>query len=122
MKVALIAHDGKKADLVSFVIRNKEYLNDAQIFTTATTGSHVENAGFKITKVLSGPLGGDAQIAAMVAERKLDMVIFFRDPMGKHPHELRCCSFLEQSFRVSRGLSRSSALLENEKNLFLLLN
>ena len=87
MNIALIAHDGKKVDLVSFVLRNKEYLKDAALFTTATTGSHVETAGFNITKMLSGPAGGDAQIAAMVAEGKLDMVIFFRDPMGKHPHE-----------------------------------
>ena len=53
----------------------------------STTGEHIANAGYKINKLLSGPLGGDAQIATMVAESKLDLVIFFRDPLDKHPHE-----------------------------------
>lgn len=54
---------------------------------TGTTGKHVETAGLKVTKLLSGPLGGDAQIATMVAEKRIAAVIFFRDPLDKHPHE-----------------------------------
>ena len=86
-KVALIAHDGKKAEMVSFILHNKAYLNDASLFATGTTGTHIEDAGFKVTKLLSGPLGGDAQIATLVATSEIDVVIFFRDPLDKHPHE-----------------------------------
>lgn len=87
MNVALIAHDGKKAEMVAFVLKNKSVLAEAFLVATGTTGSHVEKAGLNVTKLLSGPKGGDAQIATMVAEGKLDMVIFFRDPLDKHPHE-----------------------------------
>jgi methylglyoxal synthase len=87
MNIALIAHDGKKAELVSFFLQNATLFKDHELFTTHTTGVHLENAGFRVTKLLSGPMGGDAQIAAMVATGKLDIVIFFRDPLDKHPHE-----------------------------------
>ncbi|MEZ4684578.1 MAG: methylglyoxal synthase [Bacteroidia bacterium] len=87
MKIALIAHDGKKAEMVAFILKNKSFLNEAELVATGTTGSHIEKAGFEVTRLLSGPLGGDAQIAAMAAERQLDAVFFFRDPLEKHPHE-----------------------------------
>ena len=87
MRLALIAHDGKKAELVSFALQNMHLLNGADIYSTRTTGSHMEQAGLKVSKVLSGPKGGDAQIAALVATGKIDVVLFFRDPLGKHPHE-----------------------------------
>ena len=60
---------------------------DIHLIATGTTGSMAVKAGFKIKTLLSGPLGGDAQIAARVAEGKTKMVIFFRDPLEKHPHE-----------------------------------
>lgn len=89
MKIALIAHDGKKADMVHFLSGFKSELSrgDMQLVATGTTGSHIEKSGFNVTKLLSGPIGGDAQIAAMAAQKELDMVIFFRDPLDKHPHE-----------------------------------
>jgi methylglyoxal synthase len=89
MKIALIAHDGKKADMVHFLSGFKDQLNHVNIdlVATGTTGLHIERAGFKVQRLLSGPLGGDAQIAAMAAEKQLEMVIFFRDPLDKHPHE-----------------------------------
>lgn len=87
MRIALIAHDGKKVELVSFILQNKDLLEDTELFATGTTGSHIEKAGFGVTSLLSGPLGGDAQIAAMLAVKQMDAVIFFRDPLGKHPHE-----------------------------------
>lgn len=86
-RVALIAHDGKKADMVSFLLTCKEQLKKVELFATGTTGGHIAKAGLGVTKVQSGPIGGDAQIAAMVVEQRLDMVIFFRDPLDKHPHE-----------------------------------
>ena len=87
LRIAMIAHDGKKADLVSFLLNNKELFRSAQLIATATTGSFLEKAGFQVTKVLSGPKGGDAQIGAKVADGEIDFVFFFRDPLGKHPHE-----------------------------------
>lgn len=86
-KIALIAHDGKKAEMVSFILQNKKYIGDAKLYATGTTGHHIQKAGFEVERLLSGPLGGDAQIATMVAEKRIDMVIFFRDPLDKHPHE-----------------------------------
>ncbi|MDH3650802.1 MAG: methylglyoxal synthase [Saprospiraceae bacterium] len=87
MNIALIAHDGKKAELVSFVLQNKQLFENSELYSTATTGRHMEQAGLKSHKLLSGPQGGDAQIAALVATQQLDLVIFFRDPLDKHPHE-----------------------------------
>lgn len=87
LNIALIAHDGKKSDMVSFILNNQSFLKDATLYATGTTGSKIETEGFKVVKLLSGPLGGDAQIASMVATEKLDLVIFFRDPLDKHPHE-----------------------------------
>ncbi|SDR77920.1 methylglyoxal synthase [Gramella sp. MAR_2010_147] len=87
--IAIIAHDGKKPEMVQFLNENREILHSKQlnIIATGTTGSKTEAAGYEVEKLLSGPLGGDAQIAARIAEGLVDMVIFFRDPMDKHPHE-----------------------------------
>jgi len=89
MEIAIIAHDGKKAAMVHFLNERKSILkkNEITLVSTGTTGKKVEMAGFEVTKFLSGPLGGDAQLAARAAEGKCDMVIFFRDPLEKHPHE-----------------------------------
>jgi methylglyoxal synthase len=87
ISIALIAHDGKKPEMVSFVVKNKKFLKDTKIYATGTTGSLIEKEGFDVIKLLSGPKGGDAQIAAKIAEEEIDAVIFFRDPLGKHPHE-----------------------------------
>jgi methylglyoxal synthase len=89
MEIAVIAHDGKKNDLVQFLIRNKSVLQQDKIklIATGTTGGKAEEAGFKVTRMLSGPLGGDAQIAGRVAEGITQMVFFFKDPLSSHPHE-----------------------------------
>ena len=87
MTIAIIAHDGKKPEMVAFLMKNKEKLKEVDLVATGTTGGYVQGTGLKVQKLLSGPLGGDAQIAAMAAEKKLSMIIFFRDPGGKHPHE-----------------------------------
>jgi methylglyoxal synthase len=90
MEIAIIAHDRMKAEMVQFLNRNKLVLSQKHIslIATGTTGSHAENAGFKVKKMLSGPMGGDAQIAARVAEGKTKMVLFFKDPNSSHPHEV----------------------------------
>lgn len=89
MRFALIAHDGKKAEMVAFLMKHIDFLRraDVELVATGTTGSHVEKAGLKVKKVASGPRGGDAQIAAMVTEGKIACVLFFRDPLNAHPHE-----------------------------------
>lgn len=85
--IAIIAHDGKKADMVSFVRDHIEIIQQYRIIATGTTGGHIENAGLTVEKKLSGPMGGDAQIAADIVEGGIDAVIFLRDPLGKHPHD-----------------------------------
>lgn len=89
MEIAIIAHDGKKADIVQFLNKNKDLLSkeNIKLIATGTTGGRAEKAGFKVKKMLSGPLGGDAQIAARVAEGKTKMVLFFKDPNSSHAHE-----------------------------------
>jgi methylglyoxal synthase len=89
MEIAIIAHDGMKAEMVQFLNKNRILLDnaDVKLIATGTTGSKAEKAGFKVKKMLSGPLGGDAQIAARVAEGKTKMVLFFKDPLANHPHE-----------------------------------
>lgn len=89
MEIAIIAHDGKKADMVQFINKNKALLarENIKLIATGTTGSKVEAVGIKVKKMLSGPLGGDAQIAARVAEGKTKMVLFFKDPNSSHAHE-----------------------------------
>jgi methylglyoxal synthase len=90
MEIAIIAHDGKKVDMVQFLNKNIELLRQENIklIATGTTGSKAEKAGFKVKKMLSGPRGGDAQIAARVAEGKTKMVLFFKDPLASHAHEV----------------------------------
>ncbi|WPR70809.1 methylglyoxal synthase [Flavobacterium sp. NG2] len=90
MEIAVIAHDGKKVDMVQFLNKNIDLLRqeNIKIIATGTTGGKAENAGFKVKKMLSGPMGGDAQIAARVAEGKTKMVLFFKDPLASHAHEV----------------------------------
>lgn len=89
MEIAIIAHDEKKADMVQFLNKNKSILlqENISLIATGTTGSKAESAGFKVKKMLSGPQGGDAQIAARVSEGKTKMVLFFKDPLSSHAHE-----------------------------------
>lgn len=89
MEIAIIAHDGMKAEMVQFLNKHKDILinENIKLIATGTTGGKAEKAGFKVKKMLSGPLGGDAQIAARVAEGKTKMVFFFKDPLSSHAHE-----------------------------------
>lgn len=90
MEIAIIAHDRMKADMVEFLNKNKTLLlqEHIKLIATGTTGGQAENAGFKVKRMLSGSVGGDAQIAARVAEGKTKMVLFFKDPNSSHPHEV----------------------------------
>ena len=97
--IAMIAHDGKKADLVAFATFNREKLGGYHLIATATTGRLLrDKVGLEVEDLLSGPLGGDAQIAARVAQGEVAGVIFFVDPLNAHPHDpdiqglLRVCN------------------------------
>ncbi len=97
--LALIAHDGKKADMVAFAISYRQRLQEYDLIATATTGRLLEEkCGLTVRKVLSGPMGGDAQIAAQIAEGKIEAVFFFIDPLTSQPHDpdiqtlLRICN------------------------------
>lgn len=90
IRIALIAHDGKKEKMLEFVKERYDFFNqeDVLIVATGTTGKLIQDSNVcNVTCVNSGPLGGDAEIGAMVSTNLLDLVIFFRDPLGKHPHE-----------------------------------
>lgn len=90
MKLALIAHDGKKADMVAFVMKRMGFFkrDDVELVGTGTTGTMIMHAGLEVELVASGPMGGDAEIGAMVTRGEIDGVIFFRDPLDKHPHDV----------------------------------
>lgn len=97
--IALIAHDGKKDDMVRFVQAHREKLAEYDLIATGTTGERIARAtGLPVKRMLSGPYGGDAEIAAQVAEGKVCAVIFLVDPLYAHPHEpdiqglLRICN------------------------------
>ena len=117
MQIALIAHDGKKAEMVAFLMENREALNGINLISTGTTGKFVEQAGLKVTRVLSGPMGGDAQIAAKIAEKEIEAVIFFRDPLNAHPHEpdvqmlMRVCDVHE--IPLATNYSTAKILIDN---------
>ena len=90
MKIAVIAHDGKKADMVSFVMKRLDFFkkDNVSLVGTGTTGTMIQNAGLEVDLVASGPMGGDAEIGAMVTKGEVDCVLFFRDPLDKHPHDV----------------------------------
>ncbi|HJH11817.1 MAG TPA: methylglyoxal synthase [Metalysinibacillus jejuensis] len=88
MKIALIAHDQKKELLVEFAIAYTKILRQHTLYATGTTGKRVIDAThLPVHRFKSGPLGGDQQIGAMIANNEMDMVIFFRDPLTAQPHE-----------------------------------
>ncbi|HLT22824.1 MAG TPA: methylglyoxal synthase, partial [Bacteriovoracaceae bacterium] len=87
--IALIAHDNLKNTMVDWVLSNKNQLSQFDIWATGTTGKRIiEASGLNVHCLKSGPLGGDQQIGAGIAEGKVDAVIFFWDPLAPHPHDV----------------------------------
>ena len=88
MRIALIAHDKKKAEIIEFSKTFKDLLAKCELTATGTTGGLIrEHTGLPVTALLSGPIGGDQQIGSLVATQQLDMIIFLRDPLTAQAHE-----------------------------------
>jgi methylglyoxal synthase len=108
--IGLVAHDDKKDDLVAWAGSNSEKLRRHQLFGTGTTGARIiAGTGLAVTCLKSGPLGGDAQLGAMIAEEKLDALIFFQDPLTALPHDVdvkaltRLATLYDTLFAVNRA-------------------
>ena len=121
MKIALIAHDKKKNDMIELAIKYKDVLAPHDLCATGTTGTLVMGeTGLKITRMKSGPLGGDQQIGSMIAEGKLDLVIFLRDPLTAQPHEpdvsalLRLCDV--QNIPLATNVKSACIILDALNN------
>ena len=117
MKIALIAHDKKKDTMIKLAIKYQDILKDHELYATGTTGTLVMGeTGLKITRMKSGPLGGDQQIGSMVAEGQLDLIIFLRDPLTSQPHEpdvsalLRLCDV--QSIPLATNYKSAEIMLD----------
>lgn len=111
--IALIAHDGKKADLISFAHRNVDLLRRFRLVATGTTGGMLqEQLDLDVNRYQSGPIGGDVQIAAQIVEGNVFAVIFFVDPLDKHPHEpdiqtlLRACNVHNVALATNEATAR----------------
>jgi len=115
--IALVAHDREKKDLIEWVEFNWGTLGVHELICTGTTGKLVEEALIKkglkpkITKLKSGPLGGDAQLAALIAEGKIDYLIFFWDPMEPQPHDVDVKALLRIAtlYNIPTAMNRSTA-------------
>lgn len=116
MNVALIAHDRKKEEMVNFAIAYEHVLQQHDLFATGTTGERImEQTDLTIHRFLSGPLGGDQQIGARVAQNEMDLILFFRDPLMAQPHEpdiialLRLCDV--QGIPVATNMAAAEILI-----------
>ncbi|WP_139489138.1 methylglyoxal synthase [Brevibacillus dissolubilis] len=110
MKVALIAHDRKKEEMIQLAMAYESILAPHELYATGTTGTRImENTKLTVTRFLSGPLGGDQQIGAMIARNEMDLIIFLRDPLTAQAHEpdiialLRLCDVHKIPFATNMG-------------------
>ena len=111
-KIALVAHDERKQDMLEWVKFNARKLSGHELFATGTTGKILSKAcDLNITRLKSGPLGGDQQLGAMIANGGLDILIFFWDPLTSHPHDVDVKALLRMSvlYNVAVACNRSTA-------------
>jgi methylglyoxal synthase len=87
-RIGLVAHDNKKRDLIEWAVYNRRLLSDHELIATGTTGTLLEEElGVGVIKLQSGPLGGDLQLGALVADGDVDLLVFFWDPLEAQPHD-----------------------------------
>ena len=125
-KIALVAHDNKKRDLVEWAKFNRDLLSHHKVYATGTTGEILElELGFNIIKLQSGPLGGDLQIGAKIVDEKINFLIFFWDPLEPLPHDPDVKALLRMAVvwnipfacnRASADFMISSPLMDGEYN------
>ena len=121
MKIALIAHDKKKSEITELAIKYKDVLSKHELFATGTTGTLIMGeTGLSICRMKSGPLGGDQQIGAMLANGELDLIIFLRDPLTAQPHEPDVTALLRlgdvQKIPLATNINSATIMLEALKN------
>ncbi len=121
MKIALIAHDKKKNDIIEIAKQYKDVLSEHELYATGTTGTLIMGeTGLSIHRMKSGPLGGDQQIGAMLANGELDLIIFLRDPLTAQPHEPDVSALLRlgdvQKIPLATNSSSAVIMLEALKN------
>ena len=121
MKIALIAHDKKKNEIIEIAQKYKEVLGQHELYATGTTGTLIMGeTGLAIHRMKSGPLGGDQQIGAMVADGQIDLIIFLRDPLTAQPHEPDVSALLRlsdvQSIPLATNAGSARIMLEAMKN------
>ncbi|MGB0659008.1 MAG: methylglyoxal synthase [Mangrovicoccus sp.] len=108
--IALVAHDAKKSDMVAWAQANQAALAEYEIYATGTTGGRLqEEAGLTVTRLLSGPLGGDAQLGAMIAEGRLQALVFFIDALSALPHDVDVKSLLRLAIHYDTPLAVNHA-------------
>lgn len=112
-KIALVAHDQKKDDLTDFAVTHKSALGEYEIVATGTTGGRIAEAcpELQVTRMKSGPLGGDQQIGGLIADGKVDMLIFFVDPLTPMPHDVDVKALMRLAvlYDIPMALNRSTA-------------
>jgi methylglyoxal synthase len=111
-RIGLVAHDDKKDELVAWAKAHKKVLAQHELWGTGTTGARVvAGTRLKVTRLLSGPLGGDAQLGAMIAEGRLDVLIFFQDPLTALPHDVdvRALTRLATLYDVPFAVNKATA-------------
>ena len=111
-RIALVAHDYRKRDLIDWAEYNKDILKEHQLFGTGTTGGLIaDKLDIPVQRFMSGPLGGDQQIGAAIAEGKLDILIFFWDPLQAQPHDVDVKALLRIAivYNIPLACNRASA-------------